>query len=342
PSLSAALGLSDKGGVWVKDETGNVSGSHKARHLFGILLALEVADRLRGGPHVARPAGGPGRAPLAIASCGNAALAAAVLARAARRPLDCYIPPGASPAVKARLEALGARLVACPRREKEKGDPCYLRFQEALAAGAIPFCCQGPDNGLTIEGGQTLAWEIVTELRRTGETLDRLLVQVGGGALASACVQGFREAVLLGALPRMPRIHAVQTTGAYPLSRAHEILAKRIGAASLEEALRHAATNRSTYMWPWEEEPKSIADGILDDETYDWLAIERGVLETGGSPIVVDEETLLQANELARRTTGIDASHTGTAGLAGLLDLSRSGALQSGEKIAVIFSGARR
>ena len=34
------------GGVWVKDETGNVSGSHKARHLFDVLLQLEVAERL--------------------------------------------------------------------------------------------------------------------------------------------------------------------------------------------------------------------------------------------------------------------------------------------------------
>ena len=36
--LSDRLGFSADGGVWVKDETGNVSGSHKARHLFGVLL----------------------------------------------------------------------------------------------------------------------------------------------------------------------------------------------------------------------------------------------------------------------------------------------------------------
>ena len=32
-------------GVRVKDETGNVSGSHKARHLMGILIYLEVLER---------------------------------------------------------------------------------------------------------------------------------------------------------------------------------------------------------------------------------------------------------------------------------------------------------
>jgi len=69
--LDAALGFGPGGGVWVKDETGNVSGSHKARHLMGVMLALRVAEVLG----QADP-----RAPLAIASCGNAALAAAVVA----------------------------------------------------------------------------------------------------------------------------------------------------------------------------------------------------------------------------------------------------------------------
>ena len=37
------------------------------------------------------------------------------------------------------------------------------------------------------------------------------------------------------------------------------------------------ASHRSQFMWPWEEPPHSVASGILDDETYDWLAILRGV-----------------------------------------------------------------
>ena len=41
PALGVALGLAPDA-VWVKDETGNVSGSHKARHLFGIALAMDL------------------------------------------------------------------------------------------------------------------------------------------------------------------------------------------------------------------------------------------------------------------------------------------------------------
>ncbi len=338
--LSDHLGLAP-GGVWVKDETGNVSGSHKARHLMGLMILLEVAERLGLAP---RRAGGA--ADLAIASCGNAALAAAVVARAGGRLLDVFIPPSADPKVVTRLEALGARLTVCPREDGVAGDPTYHRLQRALRDGALPFTCQGSDNGLTIEGGKTLGYEMVSQLGQTGARLDRLIVQVGGGALASACIQGFQDAVRLGAFPAMPRVHAVQTQGGYPLKRAYGRIVERMGPqpspAAVDETLRYAATHRSEFMWPWETEPKSVAHGILDDETYDWLAVVRAMAETGGSPIVVSEDTLIEANRLAGRVTGINVDHTGSAGLAGLMHLYDSAGIQAQENVSVLFTGIRR
>jgi threonine synthase len=95
-------------------------------------------------------------------------------------------------------------------------------------------------------------------------------------------------------------------------------------------------------MWPLETEPHSVATGILDDETYDWLAVVRGTLATGGSPVVVDEATLIEANEIGRASTGIDVDPTGSAGLAGLVELRRRALVVPGETVAVIFTGARR
>lgn len=333
-ALGARLGLSH---VWVKDETGHVAGSHKARHLLGILIYLEVLDRLGRGR--------PRSTPLCIASCGNAALAAAVLARAVERPLHVFIPPWAHPAVVERLGRLQAHLVVCPRVDDTPGDPCYHRFLAAVREGGIPFCCQGPDNGLAVEGGETLGYEMVSALAARGVVLDRLFVQVGGGALASACVQAFEEAVAAGVLPRLPRIHPVQTRGAAPLSRAH-LLVERLwtkqSRTPLTEVLREAAGRRSAFMWPWEQEPKSIADGIIDDETYDWLRIVEGTLRSGGAPLVVDEEELAAARDLGRETTSIRASATGTAGLAGLLQLARAGGVGAEEQVAVLFTGVQR
>ena len=325
--LSDALGFSASGGVWVKDETRNVSGSHKARHLFGVLLHLEVAERVGLIGYDVRP-------DLAIASCGNAALAAAVVAAAGARTLQVFVPTDADPAVLARLEELGAFVTVCPR-EGQAGDPAYHALVRALAGGALPFTCQGNLNGLAIEGGETLAWEIAS----SGVAIDRLVVQVGGGALASACFQALTEAHQLGAIDRMPRVDTVQTEAAWPLKRAFDAVERR---GDSDRALRYAATHRSQFMWPWEQAPSSIAHGILDDETYDWLAVVEGMLATGGRPLVVDEALLERANELGRATTGIDVDHTGTAGLAGLLALREAGEIAEDERVAVLFTGAVR
>jgi len=357
--LASELGL---GALWVKDETGNVSGSHKGRHLMGVMLWLMMAREtgMEAGSDVP---------PLAIASCGNAALAAAVVARAAEWPIQVYVPPDAEVPVMERLSALGAKLVSCPRDGRTPGDPCYHRFREAVAAGALPFTVQGNENGLTVEGGMTLAWELVSDLAAAESAIDRLFVQVGGGALASACIQGLFEARALGPLAALPRVHTVQTRGAWPLKRAYDrvaaaVLARwgrdgdgsappeddegrslfirdRVPREWVEEELHHAMRHRSGFMWPWESEPRSIAHGILDDETYDWATVVWGMLLTGGYPLVVSEEVLAQANRLGREATGIAVDPTGSAGFAGLVEVARAGFMR-GERAAVLFTGRTR
>jgi threonine synthase len=332
PALGAEVSAAGAPRVWVKDETGNVSGSHKGRHLAGVMLHLQVAERL--GVLTGRP-------PLAIASCGNAALAAGVIARAASWPLRVFVPPSAHPAVLARLEQLGACITTCRRPPGVGGDPCYHAFRAAIADGAVPFCCQGSDNALTIEGGETLAWEMIDALG--GASLDAVFVQVGGGALASATVQGLERAHRAGAIARLPRIYAVQTAGGYPLARAYDrVVARMADGFGPAEAMSYARSHRSQFMWPWEEEPRSVAHGILDDETYDWAAVVEGMLATGGRPAVVGERRLEQANAVAREITGIDVDHTGSAGLAGLIEALEQGAPLRHARVAVIFSGVQR
>ena len=326
--LSDRLGMSTDGGIWVKDETGNVSGSHKARHLFGVLLWLEVAERLGLADPSARP-------DLAIASCGNAALAAAVVARAGERRLQVFVPVDADPIVLARLEQLGALVNVCKRKKGVTGDPTVHRLEEALAAGALPFTCQGNLNGLAVEGGETLAWEMAS----TDAPVQRLIVQVGGGALASACIHGFGEAAALGAIAASPRIDTVQTRGAWPLKRAYDRVEARGGDPA---AVAYAAHHRAEFMWPWEQEPHSVAHGILDDETYDWLAVVEGMLATGGAPVIADEDTLRQANDLARAATGVDVDATGSSGLAGLVALRERGLVGDDERVALLFTGVSR
>lgn len=331
--LSKMFGFAPSGGIWVKDETNHVAGSHKARHLFGILLAIEAASVDRS-------------ASLAIASCGNAALAAAVLARAANRALQVFVPEEANQAIVARLRRQGANVEVCARGS-EPGDPSVRRFREAVRDGAIPFTVQGTENALAIEGGETLGLEILSAAAHQGLRIDRAFVQAGGGALAASWARASWHSRAAGRILRPPRLHSVQTESCHPLALAHRALLQRIERGdSAATAIQHAASHRSEFMRPWKSPARSLATGILDDETYDWLEIIEGALESNGAPVVVSEKEIMEANDLAnesQRSLGLrEVSFTGSAGLAGLLRMRRENAVLAGENALVLFTGERR
>jgi threonine synthase len=380
PDLAAAIGRS--GSLWVKDETGNVTGSHKGRHLMGTLLyleALKTIDPTRG------------RSALAIYSCGNAALAAAAVARAGGYELHAFVPADVDPLVAGLLAARGAVVEKIPRSATGAGDPCYLAFQAAVTEkGWLPFACAGNDNWSNIEGGSTLGWELVLQMAERSETFEHVVIQVGGGALARAVAQALEEAHRLGLLARLPRIHACQPEGGFPFVRAYLLalaeIARRSGQSfdlhydrsadpveQLQRALEFSRTRSDQiqeiagyacrgfdspvvqsvltrmageagrFMWPWDgPAPHSLAHGILDDMTYDWFYLVRAVLRTGGRAEILAEGTIARGYDLARRHTGIRVCPTGAAGLAGLIQLTDTGVIDSGDSAALFFTGFDR
>lgn len=339
--LTKALDL-DVAGLWVKDDTDNVSGSHKARHLFGVALHLAVDGTTDGD--------------LAIASCGNAALGAAVVAKAMKQALRVFIPTWADPAVVQRLESLDAIITVCPRVPGEVGDPTFLRFLEAVSDGAIPFSVQGTVTHTTIDGGRTLGWELADQLEAAGVSgITRLFIQIGGGALATSTWRGLNEAIEQDALPIEPVLHAVQTHACAPLPRAWYDVTQLIdeskpsqraraiveqGAAEIIAAAIEVEPDQ--YMWPWEAVGSSEASGILDDLTYDWQDIVNGMVASGGWPITVSEDQIREANRDARYGTGIDVDSTGSAGLAGILDTETRTAVAPDDHLVVLFTGVVR
>jgi len=325
--FTASPALADRAGVgaiWVKDETGNVGGSHKARHLMGLLLHLGVDA-------VAQDAR------LAISSCGNAALGAATVARAARRPIDVFIPPWADKAVVAALDALDATIHVCERRDGEVGDPCMLRFQEAVAQGALPFGVQATENRWTLDGGKTLGFELADQLSQSSARLDALIIQVGGGALLTSCAAALIEAASLGVLDAAPPVWAAQTEGCAPFDRAWQSLATT---GSIDQRLRDAQAREESLMQPWPD-PHSAATGILDDVTYDWLGVVRALLSTGGGSVVASEADIVAART-AVRAAGFNVDHTGSAGYAGVLSGRRRGLVSLDSSVGVLATGVLR
>jgi threonine synthase len=378
--LASALGRT--GRLWVKNETGNVAGSHKGRHLMGTLLYLEALRELRGEQ---------AKKVLSIYSCGNAALGAAAVACAGGYELHAFVPEDVDPAVAAMLAERGALVEKVPRSTTGQGDPCYLAFQKALAEnGWVPFACAGSDNWSNIEGGSTLGWELVMQLLERSAKLDSVIVQVGGGALARSVAQAFEEAFELGVIGYMPHIHVCQPEGGFPFARAYLLALAEIARRSrrpfdlnyeryadpavqlqrtkafaaahpdqiqaiaafvqrsfdspaVQSVLSDMAAKPGHFMWPWDgTPPHSLAHGILDDVTYDWYYLLKAVLCSGGTAEIVTEDTIRGAYEKTQPETGIRVCPTGAAGLAGLMQLQASGVIGRGESVGLFFTGFDR
>jgi threonine synthase len=77
-----------------------------------------------------------------------------------------------------------------------------------------------------------------------------------------------------------------------------------------------------------------VADGLLDDETYDWATVIDAVMSTGGTFPVLDDSCLLSGRERAV-AAGYRATATGAAGLAALGRVKRD----EGESVAVVITG---
>ena len=316
-----ALGFSDEGGIWVKDETANVGGSHKARHLFTILASTCWSPRNARWP---RGAARPNGSPLAISSCGNAAIAAAVIARAWRQRIEVFVPEWADGVVVAALMDLGARVQRCERRPGEPGDPCMARFREAVSNGAVPFGCQGPDNGAHAR-------------RRAHHRLGNR--RAGAGARHARC------ATRRGS----PGIVAHGRSARRRLDRAGCRCAVRGGAR--RSSVRGGRSNGAVSTAPCGTAVRSCNRGqrsqpapppaFSTTKPTTGAGVAEGLRALNGVAVVANEDEIVAAHRLAHLHTSIDVDATGSAGLAGLLAARRLG-IDLGGEVATIFTGRTR
>jgi threonine synthase len=103
-----------------------------------------------------------------------------------------------------------------------------------------------------------------------------------------------------------------------------------------------ARAHPERFMWAWENVGMSAASGILDDVTYDWLHLVEAMAGSGGSPLTVSEEEVVEAHRLVHAHTAIDADATGSSGLAGVVHACRRHAISAGEHVVVLVTGIAR
>ncbi len=192
--LREALG---RPGLFLKDETGNPTGSLKDRasYLVSAYARREGIDRI------------------VVASTGNAGSSMAGIGAAAGIAVRLYLPASAPPAKMVQAEQYGADLI----RVDGTYDVAYdasLEYTERHGG----LSRNTAYNPLTIEGKKTVSLEIFKQL---GDRMpDYVFVPTGDGVIISGVYKGFEDLVTFGLADAMPTVVAVQAEGSSAIARA--------------------------------------------------------------------------------------------------------------------------
>ncbi|HVR08404.1 MAG TPA: threonine synthase [Thermoanaerobaculia bacterium] len=217
--------------VWIKDESGNPTGSFKAR---GLSLAVNRAREL----------GAPG---VELASAGNAALALAAYAAAAGLPARVALPADTPPAIAARCRDHGAEVLSGQGTLVEAA----RLLAAAGAAGEAFWNLSTLREPYRVEGKKTMGLELAEQLG--WELPDWIFYPLGGGTGIVGMDKAFAELRRLGlAGEKRPRFVAVQMAGCAPIVRA---FARGLEAAETWEEPR-------TRVWGLRV-PRAIGDFLV-------------------------------------------------------------------------------
>ena len=196
--LGAREGFSD---LWIKDESGNPTGSFKAR---GLSAAVSKAKEL-------------GFARIALPSAGNAGGAAAAYAARAAMECDVFLPDDTPPLFRVECERYGARVTLVPGLI----DACGKLVAEGAVEGKWHDVSTLKEP-YRVEGKKTLGYELAEDFG--WELPDAVIYPTGGGTGLIGMWKAFAEMERLGWIgPKRPRMIVVQAAGCAPIPKAHAL-----------------------------------------------------------------------------------------------------------------------
>jgi threonine synthase len=197
PRVGASIGMKD---VLIKDESGNPTGSFKAR---GLAAAVSKAIEL-------------GSRDFVIPTAGNAGGALAAYAARAGVAAHVYMPADAPEANQAEVLAYGAALVLVEGLISDAGK---LAAQEASKHHW--FDVSTFKEPYRLEGKKSMGLELAEDFR--GELPDVIIYPTGGGTGLVGMWKAFEEMEEMGWIgPARPRMVSVQAKGCAPVVRAIE------------------------------------------------------------------------------------------------------------------------
>jgi threonine synthase len=277
----------------LKHEGHNPTGSFKDRGMtVGVTQALRIGARA-----------------VACASTGNTSASMAAYAAQAGLPALVLVPSdGVATGKLAQTLAYGARTLMV----RGDFDQCLRLVEEASVQLGVYLL--NSINPFRIEGQKTIVLELLQQL--SWESPDWIVLPAGNLGNTAAFGKALLEARQWGLISRLPRLAAVQASGAAPFVR------------SFEEgfAQRHRV----------KAETVATAIKIGDPASYDRAV--HSITETNGVVLAVSDPELLEA-KAAIDASGVGCEPASAASLAGLRQLVRQNVVKPSDRVVAILTG---
>ncbi|HEY4304568.1 MAG TPA: threonine synthase [Gemmatimonadaceae bacterium] len=280
-------------GLLIKHEGHNPTGSFKDR---GMTAAMTQAKRT-------------GARAVACASTGNTSASLAAYAAHANIPALVFVPEGKVAAGKiAQTLAYGAKTLLV----RGTFDTCLALAREASPALGIHLL--NSVNPFRLEGQKTIVFELLEQLG--WHAPDWIALPAGNLGNTSAFGKALREAYAIGLIDRLPRVAAIQASGAAPF------------AASFRDGFREHHT----------VEPETVASAIRIGAPASWDRAIRTIRETNGVVIDVTDDEILEAKRIID-TAGVGCEPASAASVAGAAKLRREGVIAEGDRVVAVLTG---
>lgn len=247
---------------------------------------------------------------ICCASTGNAASSLACLTGSLDMKTVIFVPETAPAPKVAQLLVFGAIVIMVKGTYDDAFELCLKASAEYgwynRSTGINPF---------TREGKKTCAFEICEQMN--WETPDKVFVSVGDGNIISGIWKGFVEFHRLGIIERLPQLVAVQAAGSDSIMRAVESGSNDVQPVS----------------------GKTLADSISVSLPRDGMAAVMAINDSGGFPVRVTDEEILQAIPKIARGSNVFAEPAAAATYAGLLKAVKEGKVKDNESVVLLISG---
>jgi threonine synthase len=280
-------------GLLIKHEGHNPTGSFKDR---GMTVAMTQAKRA-------------GARAVACASTGNTSASLASYAAHAELPAFVFVPAGNVALGKlAQTLAYGARTLLV----RGNFDVCLALLREAGERLGIHLL--NSINPFRLEGQKTIALELLEQL--DWKAPDWIVLPAGNLGNTSAIGKALREAFAIGLIDRIPRMAAIQASGAAPFAR----------------SFRTGFTERISVS------PETVATAIKIGAPASWERAVRVIRDTNGVVIDVGDDEILDAKAVVDGA-GIGCEPASAASIAGVARLRKDGVIGAAESVVAILTG---